>query len=225
MNKLKIISTLLLCLLLFGWWLYEPYPSGDSYYDLSRIFYYIVIIPLGVIGLLYAVIILTYLELGIASVRKNILFIILFCVSLCTVIPPVFQRTRYIFWPIAKIEYKIEQRNQRLARDKVYIKHYAYFKSGVINTHKVKNVDCGFILLDNDIVVKPINRDFMKNQSDVEPEYLVGKPVNIELSMYEDFKNGYSTIISIQCLKGYKQIIIDDAPLGAALGRVTLLEQ
>jgi hypothetical protein len=93
------ILAILVLTQLFGWWLFSPIEGADPYYDLARIFYYVLIFPLGAISFVVGVVFL--IAKPVFMDKKLKLFIYIFTIiSFITYIPPLFKIARYVFYPL-----------------------------------------------------------------------------------------------------------------------------
>jgi hypothetical protein len=106
-NKIKILFYIILITWqLFIWFQFVPSnysdPWTDPYLgpaaDLSPGFYYILGIPIGVLGIFLSIYVIRK-KLKMIKAEKMIVWV-LFIVSICTAIPPLFLIARWIFYPL-----------------------------------------------------------------------------------------------------------------------------
>ena len=106
-NKIrKFFFFLLIIWQLFIWFQFVPSDYSDPWTDpylgpgagLAPGFYYMLGIPVGVLGIFLSVFVIRK-KLEMAKSEKIIVWI-LFIISVCTAIPPLFTIARYIFYPL-----------------------------------------------------------------------------------------------------------------------------
>lgn len=98
--KLIILNFIFLIIILWQLWFwfeFSPGIYGDPYIDLAPLFYWVLCIPVSVIGLILSVIVIKKSTDG--KSEKRISWIV-FIISFCTAIPPLFLIVRYIFTPL-----------------------------------------------------------------------------------------------------------------------------
>ena len=109
-NKRKnIFYVVLIVWQLFIWFQFVPSnymdPWTDPYLgpaaDLAPGFYYILGIPVGILGIFLSVSVIRK-KLEITKSKKIIAYVLLI-VSICTAIPPLFAIARYVFYPVVRL--------------------------------------------------------------------------------------------------------------------------
>jgi hypothetical protein len=93
------ISLLIILAIYFGWACFVPNVS-DPYYDLGRIFYYSVLVPIAAAGLLLSIF-FGFIRYRQASNVELFIYTLLFISSFITIVPPLFLVARYLALPLA----------------------------------------------------------------------------------------------------------------------------